>query len=207
MHLYQATLAPGTKEVLETVKDLSGIGNFYLSGGTALALHLGHRESEDLDFFTKQEFDPLSLQDELVKHGELEDVGVDKGTLNLFFNGVKLQFLHYPYNLLEPPVVWKDIKLSSVVDIACTKLITVSARGSKKDFIDMYVILQQFTLEQLFEKMESKYENIGYNIPSILKSLVYFEDAQGQPMPKMHTALEWGEVKSFLTCQVKKISF
>ena len=92
-------------------------------------------------------------------------------------------------------------------DIACTKFITIMMRGSKKDFIDAYFILQQITLDELFLKMKEKYKNIDYNQPSILKSLVYFEDAENQPMPKMHKSVKWDEVKNFLKEEAKKYSF
>lgn len=207
MDYYTQTLAPKTKSVLDEIKDLDEIKNFYLSGGTALALHLGHRESEDLDFFIRNSFEPIFLQEKLAKLSHLEDVEIAEGTLNLFFKGVKLQFLHYPYDLVEPPISWNGIYLSSVVDIACTKLITVLMRGSKKDFIDLYVILQQTSLEELFTKLAVKYKKVDYNMPSILKSLVYFENAENQPMPKMHIPLDWESVKVFFIQKVKNVSF
>ena len=205
--MHTKTLAPQTKAVLDTIKTVPEIQTFYLSGGTALALHLGHRESEDLDFFTKRNFEPLILQEKLAKLSPLEDVTVAEGTLNAFFKYVKLQFLKYPYDLVEPLIQWNGVYLSPVIDIACTKLITVSMRGSKKDFIDLYVILQHTNFEELFRKMEIKYKNVDYNVPSILKSLTYFKDAESQPMPKMHIPLDWERVKRFFMQEVRKITF
>lgn len=207
MEFYPETLPQQTKSVLEILKNITEIKAFYLSGGTALSLQLGHRESEDLDFFIKTSFQPEILQQKLVKFGKLDDVMVDEGTLNLFMNRVKLQFLYYPYNLLEKLIPWNGIYLSSVIDIACTKLLTISSRGSKKDFIDMYVILQKQSLQTLLAKLEQKYKGIAYNIPHILKSLVYFVDADSQPMPRMHAPLEWETVKSFMVEEVKRITF
>jgi len=120
---------------------------------------------------------------------------------------VKLQFLYYPYNLLEEFISWNGINLSSIIDIACTKLITISMRGSKKDFIDLYFILQNITLQALFSKLEIKYAKIQYNYPHILKSLIYFEDADAQPMPRMHANIEWEKIKDFIIKQVKEIQF
>ncbi len=178
---------------------------FYLSGGTALSLHLGHRESEDLDFFGPKEFDPLAVQRQLEGLGPLREVEISPGTLNLFLEGVKLQFLHYPYRLLEPTVSWQKVPISSVVDIACTKLQTVAMRGSKKDFIDLYFLLRNYPLAVLFQKMKSKYSNVDYSQTHILKSLVYFADADNQPMPKMHTLVSWPEVKKEITKLVKEL--
>ncbi|MGH7204266.1 MAG: nucleotidyl transferase AbiEii/AbiGii toxin family protein [Candidatus Levyibacteriota bacterium] len=207
MQWHTDTIPEATASVLEQIKNTSKLKDFYLSGGTALSLQLGHRESEDLDFFTKREFQPAELQQQLFRYGQLENVEVDEGTLNLFLKKVKLQFLYYPYNLLEKPTEWNSIYLSSVIDIACTKLITISMRGNKKDFVDLYVILQKMPINDLLKKLDEKYQKVQYNTPHILKSLVYFDDADAQPMPRMHISLEWEKVKDFMVKEVKKITF
>lgn len=207
MKIYTETLPNATALLIEKLKLLSELKTFYLSGGTALSLQLGHRESEDLDFFSQADFKPDAIQQELLSIGSLESTYIDNVTLNTFLEGVKLQFLHYPYALLEETVVWNDLRLSSIIDIACTKLITISARGSKKDFIDLYEILKIYTLDQLFEKLDIKYKDINYNHAHILKSLIYFDDADVQPMPRMHNSLEWDEVKKFMVEKVKGFEF
>jgi predicted nucleotidyltransferase component of viral defense system len=207
MQLHLETLPKATAEVIRKIEDLDSLKNFYLSGGTALSLQLGHRESEDLDFFTKNIFSPQVLQQALMQYGNLENVIIEEGTLNAFMNGVKLQFLYYPYELLEEPKTWNGISLSSTIDIACTKLITISMRGGKKDFIDMYAILQKISLDELFHKLNEKYQPVNYNKPHILKSLIYFDDADAQPMPRMHIPLEWELVKEFIVKEAKKITF
>lgn len=207
MKYYLDTVPKATQGTLHKIKTVTSLKNFYLSGGTALSIQLGHRESEDLDFFSKTSFQPQQLQQQLLAHGSLEDVQIDEGTLNLFMNGVKVQFLYYPYALLEEPQEWEGIYLSSVVDIACTKLLTISMRGGKKDFIDLFVILQNTTLKELFSKLNLKYQNVAYNQPHILKSLVYFTDADTQPMPRMHTDIAWDEVKDFFIQQAKRFKF
>lgn len=207
MKLYAKTVPQATQAVLDKIKEISDMQNFYLTGGTALSLLLGHRESEDLDFFTKNSFQPTLLQQKLLQRGALESVQIDEGTLNLFMNKVKLQFLYYPYNLLEEFIPWNGINVSSMIDIACTKLITISMRGSKKDFIDLYVILQQITLEELLAKLDEKYTKVQYNYPHILKSLVYFNDADSQPMPRMHKDFSWEDVKDAIVKQVKVLKF
>ena len=128
-----------------------------------------------------------------------------KNTLNLFIDGVKLNFLYYPYKLLEDFVIYKNVKISSTVDIACTKLITISSRGSKKDFIDLFVLLQTFTLSELFDCLEKKYEGVGYNKQHIMKLLVFFSDADNQPMPKLHIDTNWDLVKKTITFKANEI--
>lgn len=182
----------------------SFLNDFYLSGGTALSLQIGHRESEDLDFFNENDFDPKKIESDLTSFGLLKETELDRNTLNTYLNEVKLQFLGYPYKLIEPLADWQGIKLSSVIDIACTKLQTVGMRGSKKDFIDIYFLLDIYSLEDMFKGLQKKYLKVGYNTTHILKSLVYFEDAENQPMPRMHKGIDWTSVKNRLIEEVKK---
>jgi predicted nucleotidyltransferase component of viral defense system len=207
--VFSETLPASTAKVVDLLqtKKPRFLDDFYLSGGTALSLQLGHRESEDLDFFIEQEFAPDQLQADLLKLGTLEQTELDRGTLNTFFNGVKLQFLEYPYRLIEPLEDWGAIKLSSVVDIACTKLQTIGMRGSKKDFVDLYFILEQMSLASLFELMSKKYTEVNYSQIHILKSLVFFEDAEQQPMPRMHKKVDWDLIKQRMNDEVKQIKF
>ncbi len=108
---------------------------------------------------------------------------------------VKLQFLHYPYKLLNEVDEYGGVRVSSVLDIGCTKLQTISARGNKKDFVDLYFVLQEYSLKELLMAMERKYVGVSYNRLHILKSLSYFEDAEQQPMPRMHREVGWELVK------------
>lgn len=203
--MFTDTLLPKTAQVLLKLKQLDALQSFYLSDGTVLALQIGHRESEDLDFFSQTFFDPFRLQGNLQSLGVFENTELSEGTLNTYVNGVRLQFLMYPYLLLEQCISWEGISLSSLIDIACTKLITISMRGSKKDFIDLYFLLQTFTLPELLQKIEQKYQNIHYSDAHILKSLVYFEDADVQPMPRMHENIIWENVKKYFTQMVKPL--
>lgn len=197
-------ILPGnTEQILRRLRKTDLINNFYLTGGTALSLQIGHRESEDLDFFTQNDFKPELVQRELEIIGRLENVELDKETLNCFLDGVKFQFLYYPYPLLEPKIEWENIQISSKLDIACTKLITISARGSKKDFIDIHFLLKEYNLQTLFNKLKEKYPNTDYNETHILKSLVYFVDADGQPSPRMHKEVSWEKVKEEIISKVK----
>lgn len=201
--MFTNTLPAGTKKVLTSFKNTRIIQDFYLSGGTGLALQIGHRESQDLDFFSEKNFNSEWLQKELAKIGHLENVQLEKGTLNCFVDSVQIQFLHYPYKLLEEKIEWENIFISSILDIACTKLLTISSRGDKKDFIDLYFLLQIYTLSFLFEKLEEKYSNLNYDKLHILKSLIYFEDAEEQPSPRMHKEISWEIVKKEIEKAIK----
>jgi hypothetical protein len=120
---------------------------------------------------------------------------------------VKVQFLHDPYPLLEKFNEWNGIKISSIQDIACTKIVTVSMRGGKKDFIDVYYLLQQFSIAELLDLIQVKYQDINYNVPHLLKSLTYFEDAELQPMPRMKDHVAWDTLKADIVTKVKEVHF
>jgi len=203
------TLPLKTKELISLLQDKNPdwLHDFYLTGGTALSLFLGHRESEDLDWFTENNFDPIKLQAKIELFGKLEGTEISEGTLNTSLTGIKLQFLEYPYPLLEPIIDWQNINLSSLIDIACTKLQTIGMRGSKKDFIDIYFLLKHFSFEELFKKLDKKYSKTNYNLPHILKSLVYFDNAENQPMPRMHQDVSWGKIKEEIIKKIKSFKF
>jgi len=203
--LFTNTLPPQTSRLISLFQTTNPnwLKNFYLTGGTALSLILGHRESEDLDFFNRNKFDPIKLQSQLELVGKLESVEIAQGTVNTYLNGVKLQFLEYPYKLIKPTISWNKIKISSLIDIACTKLQTVGMRGSKKDFIDCYFIFKQFELKELFKSLKLKYIKTDFSLTHILKSLVYFDVAEEEPMPRMHQDISWKKVKEEIIKTVK----
>lgn len=202
---YLQTLLPSTAKLLSLLRQSNPdfMSSFYLSGGTALSLQLGHRESEDLDFFSQQPFKPEVIEQQLLEYGSLSETELSHGTLNTYLDGVKLQFLFYPYHLIKPLEDWEGTRLSSVIDIACTKLQTVGMRGSRKDFIDIYFLLKEMPLETLLAYTKEKYAESNYSETHILKSLVYFDDAEEQPFPRMHQDVSWEEMKQTIIAAVK----
>jgi hypothetical protein len=206
---FPSTLPANTAQLVEKINSTRPefLKSFYLSGGTGLSLQIGHRESEDLDFFCSETFNALHLEKEIAALGQLTNTELAAGTLNTYVDGVKLQFLEYQYPLLEPVSNWQGMQLSSILDIACTKLQTVSMRGSKKDFVDLHFLLDIYSLPELLEKAKSKYSAVDYNQAHILKSLVYFEDADAQPMPRMIKDVNWDVIKSRMITEVKNITF
>jgi hypothetical protein len=204
---FPQTLPSHTAHVLRLFEEKKPefLTHFYLSGGTALSLQLGHRESEDLDFFSEQSFQPQDIEQQISSLGTLSQTELEKGTLNTFLNGVKLQFLAYPYPMIEPLIPWQGIQFSSVIDIACTKLQTIGMRGYKKDFIDIYFLLKKYPLGTLLTYTRKKYSKSDYSEAHLLKSLVYFADADDQPMPRMHIKVSWDQIKEGLVSMVKSI--
>ena len=203
--MHPETIDKRTKSVLEKIAELDFIQDFYLAGGTALAIQLGHRESIDLDFFSHKKFSVKNLKNELSLVGNLRVDSEDEDTLNGMLDDVKISFFNYNYNQSFDLIKYDGIFLADERDIAAMKVDTISARGSKKDFVDMYFLMQKYSLSQLIDFFEKKYSNIEYNKLHILKSLVYFGDADNDPDPLMLVNFNWDKTKSFLEQEVKKI--
>jgi hypothetical protein len=200
--MYPQTLYPKTKQVLDKLKKLSILKDFYLAGGTALALQIGHRRSVDLDFFTKK----FPKRDLLLQELRPLNPSVSQeapGTMDLLINNVKVSFLEYKYPLLQPLVNYRGINLANTIDIACMKLSAVSSRGSKKDFVDLYVILQKYELNKLINDFEEKYKGADYQKVHILKSLIFFDDADEEPELDYIKNIKWEAVKTSIENKVK----
>jgi predicted nucleotidyltransferase component of viral defense system len=204
--MHPETINEKTKSVLAKIAELDFINDFYLAGGTALAIQLGHRASIDLDFFSSKKFSVQSLKSQLSRAGNLAVDYEDEDTLNGMLDEVKISFFHYGYDQIFNLIGYEGIFLASERDIAAMKIDTISSRGSKKDFVDVYFLLKKYSLDQLFGFFEKKYENIRYNKLHILKSLVYFEDADSDPDPLLLVDFDWEESKIFLVGEVKKMT-
>lgn len=182
---------------------------FYLAGGTGLALQLGHRDSVDFDFFTKESFNTFELYKELFAVFGQENISKtleEKNTLYVVLNGsVKLSFFSYPYLLLEPLIKEEFLNIAGIVDIGCMKLSAVVGRAMEKDYIDLYFILKQIPLNTLLLKAQEKMPDLDYNL--ILKSLVYFEDVYKENIIfKNNLEVSFDEVRKNLEEEVKKVN-
>lgn len=194
-----------TKRLLESLVKIKEIKDFYLAGGTALALQIRHRQSIDLDWFSQKQVSIIQLKRSLSSLGNLTVESEDKETLNCSLNGVKLSFFVYPYLLLFSLIDFSGVKIADERDIACMKIDAISSRGSKKDFIDLYFLLRKYQLRDLLDLFDKKYKNIKYNRLHILKSLVYFEEAENEPMPKMFQKITWLAIKNKVRKEIKEI--
>jgi hypothetical protein len=205
--MHQEVINPKTKRVLATLGKIKKLKDFYLAGGTALALQIGHRKSLDLDWFSQKNFSPSQLKRDLSFKGRLTVETEDEKTLNCIWQGVKLSFFFYPYRLLFPLINFNnyDIKLADERDIAGMKIDAISSRGSRKDFIDLYFLLSEYSLKELLNLFDQKYAKIKYNRFHILKSLVYFIEAELEPMPEILEGVSWPQVKNKLKKEVENI--
>ena len=203
--MFEKVISKKTKQNLATLNQMPILENFYLAGGTALALQFGHRVSEDLDFFNAQKFDPELLVTQIKELGKFSLESKTEGTLHGILNGTRITFLYYPYPLLYPFKKFEEINVADYLDIACMKLNAISSRGSKKDFIDLYFICEKTPLEKIFKLFAKKYKEVNFNMTHIFKSLCYFEQADKEPLPKMFNEVSWINIKKFFRESVKDL--
>lgn len=198
------TVEPHTLELLKGLMSEPLFGSLRLVGGTALALQYGHRSSIDLDFFGNIESDAETIKDILRKYGKLLVIKESKNIKIYQLDGVKVDIVNYSYPWIDTPIIEDGIILASPKDIASMKVYAIEGRGTKKDFIDMYFLLQHYDLREIFTFYQNKYpEN---SIFRALMSLSYFDDAENQFMPKMFSSISWEDVKNYISLQVELYS-
>jgi len=189
-------------ESLGLLRDLNGElerYGFYLAGGTGLALQLGHRVSEDLDFFSAAEFDPALLARHLEDRPGYSETLISKGTLYCRLAGVKLSFLHYPVPLKHPTVVYLSVRVADWRDILAEKFKTVSQRGWRRDFHDIYacLTLKKLSVAEAVATLKDRFTGTGVNYQHVAKSLTWFADAEAEPEPRLLMPADWSAVKRF----------
>ncbi|MEI6422337.1 MAG: nucleotidyl transferase AbiEii/AbiGii toxin family protein [Lentisphaerota bacterium] len=193
--MFEKTINKKISNLAESLGESGIIKDFYLAGGTALSLRLGHRKSRDLDFFSQKNFNLPLLSDFLVSKLNAKVIIAETGTLLTEINEVKTSFLHYPYKNLEVCESWRKIELASLIDISCMKIIAISQRAEKKDFFDFHEIIKLFSPDELKSAILEKYGKKSLNCYHILKSLFYFEDAESSPEPVSINGTKWKSVK------------
>ncbi len=179
--------------------------SWYLAGGTALALQVGHRVSVDLDFFTEEkDFSVEEMERLLMSSGEWTTTLIERGTLYGIFEGAKMSFIAYPFfHPSENRLRCGAVTLVSPEDIAAMKIVAVSQRGKKRDFIDLYWLAQnRISLEDAIRLSVERYPDQHHNLPHFLKSLVYFVDAEEDPMPNVFFSVDWKTVKVFFEKEI-----
>jgi hypothetical protein len=169
---------------------------FFLVGGTAVALQLGHRRSVDFDWFTRERFDPLHVAQELREEGIAFVTGsVAPGTLHGSVRGVRVSLIRHDYPLLSKLRTWQNgIRIAARADLAAMKLAAVAQRGAKKDFVDIYALGQRLnSLKPMLRWYQEKFaiEDFAH----LLRSLVYFDDADPERLPRMLWKVDWRTIK------------
>lgn len=198
------TVDAHTLELLRRLMAEPIFASLRLVGGTALALQYGHRNSIDLDFFGQLDDDAEEVKAILRKHGKLSVIKESRNIKIYLLNNIKVDFVNYNYSWIDAPILEDELRLASPKDIAAMKINAIEGRGTKKDFIDIYFLLQHYTLHEILTFYQQKYpEN---SIFRALMSLSYFEDAETQIMPVMYVPISWDEIKTTIQSQVNQYS-
>lgn len=186
---------PATFQLIQELQSQTELKEFYLVRGTALALQLGHRNSIDIDLFTKNDFSPEDLLKFLEKGFSVQTTFSIKNTLLSVVNNIKVDFIRHDYPLVLPPITEEGITYLSKQDIAAMKLNAISnSRKRLKDFIDVYFLLEHFPLGEMIEFYTIKYPNFNPLIP--LKAINYFDDIDTEiDPPKLKNKLPLTEIK------------
>ena len=197
-----------SEEGWTVVRRLVGQGwldGWVLAGGTGLALQMGHRYSEDLDFFRPDPFEPMTLASELSEVGDVRIQSRAPDTLHATVDGLRLSFLRADPPLLYAGTEYRGLFLADPRDIAVMKVIAIGGRGSRKDFVDLYFHLTGgTTLESLFSLIRRRFTDIDVNEYHLLKSLAYFDDAEAEPMPRMIRDVEWDDVTERIRDEIRR---
>ncbi|MBQ6192005.1 MAG: nucleotidyl transferase AbiEii/AbiGii toxin family protein [Bacteroidaceae bacterium] len=188
------TIQPNTLELLRRLMAEPLFSETRLVGGTALALQYGHRSSIDLDFFGTIEEDTQITTSVLEQIGQTIPERCTAKIKTYRVCGVKTDFVSYDcYPWIDDPILEDGLRLASPKDIAALKVNAILGRGTRKDFVDMYFLIQHYGLSQIFAFYKEKYPN--YSEYRALLSLTYFEDAEQNPMPRMFKDVSWEEMK------------
>jgi len=204
--MLQEIISAKTTDDLEILKKAGILKGFYLADGTGLTFQLEHRLSIDLDFFTGKDIDTKILIQNLKDLGKLSVEKEAQDSLTGNFNTTLISFLKYDYPCLFAFKEIYGIKVADARDIGCMKIDAISSRGTKRDFIDLFFICKSvLPLARLLNLFKKKYSSVNFNMVHILKSLIYFDDAEKDPLPRMIKPISWDEVKGFFVKEVRDI--
>jgi predicted nucleotidyltransferase component of viral defense system len=207
--MFEEVLPQKAQTLLKSITPVVKREGFYLAGGTGLALQIGHRISEDLDFFSSSSFDTTVLFS-LLRQVTLSSSRVmeERNTLWTLMDDVRTCFFFYEVPLVFPPVTMEGLSVADWRDIFSEKFKTLSQRGSKKDFFDIYCTMQAKKVDvgSAVSICRRRFDATDLNFYHVLRSLTYFEDAEGEPDPLMlaNHRCSWGDVKTFFIEHIKE---
>ena len=197
-------------EVFAKCKSIFIKNNAILAGGTALSLQIGHRISEDLDFFTIKDFKVESVISNLRKIStSFSIMSEGEDYITAVFDGIKVSLLKYDYPFIDRTTTYRGIRIAGVHDIASMKVIAINQRGTKRDFVDLFFILQDTPFHKIADNMIRRFGIERINPLHIGKSFVYFSDAESNPDPLYVKGkdVSWEKIKNFFRGHTKQFVF
>jgi hypothetical protein len=164
--------------------------NFNLVGGTALALKIGHRRSVDIDLFSAGPFDSRELGHHLLASYNATKVSTLTNGVFCFVNDIKIDLLSHQYPSVKDIDIVEGIRMASLLDIGTMKLNAIFNSGQRyKDFVDMYRLLEKFSLHELLNACQRKYPELNINM--VKHSLIHFEDILFSPIEFIGPEVAW----------------
>ncbi|MBS1608435.1 MAG: nucleotidyl transferase AbiEii/AbiGii toxin family protein [Bacteroidetes bacterium] len=197
--LHLNTIDDSVHKLLLELSSFNFLQQFALAGGTSLALQIGHRKSIDIDLFA---FEDVNMHEvSLFLENSFKNITIRRTTSVFIFcsvNSIKCDFVkHSSHKLIKPIKTTEGVRMFSIEDIAAMKLNAICGRGSKKDFYDIYSLLKIFTLKELLNFYDYKFESD--NSWMALRSMIYFEDADKQEEPQLVEKFpDWDAIKKSL---------
>jgi hypothetical protein len=201
MNLHTETVSSGLLEILQKLMKEKQLQPFALAGGTALALHFGHRTSIDIDLFTCAAFDAPTVAEWLKAAYGMRESETAQNTVRGIIDGVKIDLIAHRYPLLNPLEETGGIRMFSCEDIAAMKLNAITNRGCKKDFWDYAELLKTYSRDEMLSFFAHKYRNDS--LWNVEKSLTYFDDADNDPDPRDLRGLNWKEIKQTILASAR----
>lgn len=206
--IFEECFPKNERQLFSFISPIVGQVSAILAGGTALALQLGHRISVDLDFFTSVKFQSEKVVSELRARAlTFQLLSESSGMLLALVNGVKFSLFEYEYPFICPTTKYEGLTLAGVGDIAAMKVLAISQRGCRRDFVDLYTILQVLPFSQVATCLVQKFGAPRLNPIYIGKSLVYFHDAEIEPDSQYITGreIDWRKIKRYFVGHATQI--
>lgn len=180
----------GTLDLIKKLMADDKFKDFNLVGGTALALMIGHRKSVDIDLFSTAAFNAPELGDHLTTNYNAEEVRTLKNVVFCYVDDVKIDLIAHQYPLIENLEIIEGIRMVSLLDIGAMKLNAIFHSGKRlKDFVDMYSLLETYTLDQLLNGCQKKYPNL--DISMVKQSLIHHNDITFLPIEFIGAEIKW----------------
>jgi hypothetical protein len=219
-------LAPASQAALHRLGERPWCEEFYLAGSAALALYLGHRPVRDLDLMTgtnrltgPERRDvlvdllaadwPAGADPGLATPGESGAVQVETARDGYFFarlpGNVGLRLFYYPYPLVDSFEVFGGMEVASAIDLGLMKIAAIISRGSRRDFVDLYLLCRELPLPDLLDRADEKFGHVRDFRLQALKGLADLSEITGEPMPRLANPLAWDEVESWLHSEVRRL--
>jgi len=200
--LHYETIDSKTLGLLKDLQNIPAFSELRLAGGTSLALQIGHRKSIDIDLFGNIRADEFEISEALNKLGKVTILR-KSANINIFvIENIKLDLVNYQYPWIEKSIFEDNIALAGQKDIAAMKLAAITGRGTKKDFVDLFFLLKQFSLSEMLGFYNQKYVDGSEFL--VLKSLAYFDDADEDEDPIMLKPFDWNEIKKTIENHLKE---